>query len=104
PDGTEGDARALDRVFAGLGVAGYLLLSFAQALFHFTSGEPGPALRALAPLVDRADTFRVVNTYHLFASITRERIEPEFQTLAADPARSEDDEDAWTAHDLVHKA
>jgi hypothetical protein len=35
-----------------------------------------------------------VNTYHLFAAITRERIEPEVQTF---------DGAAWRAHDLRHK-
>jgi hypothetical protein len=89
------------RVFAGLGAAAYLALSTAQALFQFTDGEPGRVLTALAPAVNGADRYRLVNTYHLFASITRERIEPEFQTLPA--GAREDDDDAWTAHDLPHK-
>jgi hypothetical protein len=81
------------------GVAAYLGLSFCQALFHF--GEPGPVLTALAPLVELDETFRLVNTYHLFASITRERIEPELQTLGA--GESEEDDAAWTAQELRHK-
>ena len=59
-------------------------------------------LTAAAPLLERAEAFRLVNTYHLFASITRERIEPEFQTLAGDRP-DENDDAAWTAHDLLHK-
>ncbi len=44
------------------------------------------------------------NTYHLFASITRERIEPEFQTLADGPVEErEADDAAWTAQHLRHK-
>src|SRR5204862_8121054 len=35
-------------------------------------------------------------------AITRERIEPEFQTL--DGAGSQDDDEAWTPHDLRWKA
>ncbi len=101
-DALAADARVLGRVAAALGVAAYVGLSLVQAGLNFGGDEPGALLTALAPLADRAETFRVVNTYHLFASITRERIEPEFQTLddaAADP----NDDAAWTAHDLPHK-
>jgi hypothetical protein len=99
---TEGDgARGLDRAAAGAGVAAYVALSLVQAAFVFGGGgEPGAVLTALAPLVERAETLRVVNTYHLFASITRERIEPEFQTLAG---ADESDDAAWTPHELRHK-
>ena len=38
--------------------------------------------------------YRVANAYHLFGHITRERIEPEFQTR---------DGDRWRAHDLHYK-
>ncbi|HEX4403543.1 MAG TPA: lipase maturation factor family protein, partial [Polyangia bacterium] len=48
-----------------------------------------------APLVDRVEELRLINTYHLFASITRERIEPELQTLGPDGE--------WVAHDLRYK-
>src|SRR5262249_14439670 len=46
-------------------------------------------------------SFRLVNTYHLFAAITRERVEPELQTLAA--GAPESDDDAWTPQHLRHK-
>jgi hypothetical protein len=89
------------RLAAGVGVAAYLGLSLLQAGFHFGGDEPGRLLTALAPLAERAESFRLVNTYHLFASITRERIEPEVQTLD-DPARADEDA-AWAPHDLLHK-
>jgi hypothetical protein len=77
-------------------------VSLIDALYQFT--EPGRALSAAAPLLELDQRLRLVNSYHLFASITRERIEPELQTLAAgDPAAHEDDDAAWTAHDLRHK-
>ena len=93
--------RGVDRAAARVGVAVYLALSLASAAFVFGDGEPGPLLASLTPVVERAETLRLVNTYHLFASITRERIEPEFQTLA--PGADEDEDTAWTAHDLRHK-
>jgi hypothetical protein len=96
-------ARALAHVAAGAGVASYLGLSLGDAAFAFGGGgEPGAVLTAAARLLERAEPFRLVNTYHLFASITRERIEPELQTLAGDQG-DESDDAAWTAHDLRHK-
>jgi hypothetical protein len=98
---TPAEARDVDRVAAGVGVSVYLGLSLAEAAFAFGGGEPGPVLAAMAPLVERVETMRAVNTYHLFAAVTRERIEPEFQTLAA--GADERDEGAWTPHELRHK-
>jgi uncharacterized membrane protein YphA (DoxX/SURF4 family) len=73
--------------FAGAGV--WAVASIVSGLVHFTE------VAAVVPLHRLYDGFRVVNSYHLFASITRERIEPQFETL---------DAGAWTAHDLWHKA
>jgi hypothetical protein len=104
---TAADVRAFDRAAARVAAAAYLALSFAEAAFVFGGGgEPGALLTATAPFVDRAETLRVVNTYHLFASITRERIEPELQTFG--DAHGFDDldaipVDAWHAQDLLHK-
>jgi hypothetical protein len=96
-----GSARRLARVAAAGGAAAYLVISLGEAAFAFGGGgEPGAALRAAEPLLDAAETLRLVNTYHLFASITRERVEPELQTLEGG---DEDDDAAWTAHDLRHK-
>jgi hypothetical protein len=61
--------------WSGLGL--YALASLLNALVHFA--EPGPWLVALGPIRRLYEPLRVINTYHLFASITRERIEPDFQ-------------------------
>jgi hypothetical protein len=76
-----------------------VLVSVIQALFHFT--EPGPVVQRLAWVLELNQRLRLVNTYHLFAGITRERIEPEFQTLeaGADPG----DGAAWQAQPLRYK-
>ena len=101
PDPTADDARALDRIAGALGVAAYLAASLAEALLTFGPDEPGRLLTATAPVVERVEELRLVSTYHLFASITRERIEPEFQTLSGPDV---DDPGAWVAHDLAYKA
>ena len=44
-----------------------------------------------------------MNSYHLFASVTRERIEPQFETRDA-PLRGVEDEGAWTERGLRWKA
>ena len=85
---------------AGAGL--FALLSVADANVHF--GQPAPALAFINPLLELDWRLRLVNTYHLFASITRERIEPEFQTLAEGPLEGrEPDDAAWTAQHLRHK-
>jgi hypothetical protein len=97
----EPGARTLARLMSGAGVTAYLGVSLIQALLAFGGGEePGPVLLSLSRLVEADDRLRLVNTYHLFAAITRERVEPEFQTLEAG---AEDDDAAWTAHDLRWK-
>jgi hypothetical protein len=89
------------------GAALLVLVSLVGGLYEFT--EPGPALAVAAPLFELNQRFRLVNTYHLFASITRERIEPELQTLAegADLSRADEQsagtDGGWTAQDLWHK-
>jgi hypothetical protein len=70
----------------------YLWVSLHDALASFVPGGaeilPGEALsESIAPL-------RVVNTYHLFGQITRERVEPTFETF---------DGSRWTEHDLRYK-
>jgi uncharacterized membrane protein YphA (DoxX/SURF4 family) len=89
----------------GLAVAGAVLFTFVSAAAAWMelgpTGQPPPLA---APLLRLDWRFRLANTYHLFQSITRERIEPEFQTLAEGPvARAETDDDAWTAQHLEHK-
>jgi hypothetical protein len=77
----------------------FVALSLAEATLHFS--QPGLLVGLLRPLLSLNDSFRLVGTYHLFGSITRARIEPEFQTALA-PV-SPDDEAAWTPHHLWHK-
>jgi hypothetical protein len=91
--------RPARRTAALAGVALFLALSLLEGLYAFTAA--GPLLAALEPAVEAAETFRLVNTYHLFASITRERNEPELQTLpaGADPR----DDAAFVPHHLRHK-
>ncbi len=108
PDAATGSTvRWLGRAGAAL----FVLVSLTDALYAFT--EPGRALTLVAPLFELNQRFRLVNSYHLFASITRERIEPELQTLALgeplgsaddDAGRSDSADDGrWTPRDLWHK-
>jgi lipase maturation factor 1 len=72
----------LRRATAVVGVMVWCLVSLTEALFHF--GDPGPSAALLVPVLELSQTFRVVNTFHLFAAVTRERIEPEIQTRVND--------------------
>ena len=67
----------LFRVGAPAGLAVWLFLSGLNAAVHF--GEPGPWLLHFQGARIATEPLRLVNTYHLFASITRERIEPQFE-------------------------
>jgi hypothetical protein len=79
----------------GLSTLGlYLGLSALEAAVHFTEG--GPWLAALEPVRGLFEPLRLVNTYHLFASITRERIEPE-------PQIEPEGGGAWVGLELRHK-
>jgi lipase maturation factor 1 len=72
----------------------WVWISFTEGMAFFDRDPAASwdvAAQALAPYVD---PLRVANTYHLFGSVTRERIEPEFQTW---------DGRAWTGHDLCYK-
>lgn len=83
--------RAL-RLAAHAGAAAFVLISLVEGLSRF--GPRGTWDDALLPARRLYLPLRLVNTYQLFASITRERVEPEFQTLTAG---------TWTAHHLWHK-
>jgi uncharacterized membrane protein YphA (DoxX/SURF4 family) len=69
----------------------YAGVSFEAGMETFAGG---PALRSLSELATAIAPFRAVNTYHLFGHITRERIEPTFETF---------DGATWTEHDLHYK-
>jgi len=87
---------------AVVGAGVFALVSVADANVHF--GQPGPGLAFVNPVLQLDWQFRLVNTYHLFASITRERVEPEFQTLAEGPVEERQADDAaWTAQHFRHK-
>jgi hypothetical protein len=79
-------------------VAGMILLALyagisgAEAVARFTDWDA--LARAVAPVTGLAQRYRLINTYHLFGHITRERIEPELQTF---------DGAAFQAHDLKYK-
>jgi hypothetical protein len=84
-----------DAAWAGAGL--FAVVSLADGCNTF-----GRSAQTLAPLLELAGKLHAVNTYHLFAAITRARIEPEFQTLAAGPADAAPD-DAWTPQHMWHK-
>jgi hypothetical protein len=85
-------ARRLVSACAGALVVAYVAASVLAALLSFARS---PELRAKFGDVHALyANLRVANVYHLFGHITRERIEPEFQTLR---------DGAWTTHDLRYK-
>jgi uncharacterized membrane protein YphA (DoxX/SURF4 family) len=81
------------RALAWSGAAAWVAASLAEGAFALGDLGPG-ALSTLLPVLELTQTFRVVNAYHLFASVTRQRIEPEIQTEA---------DGLWSAHDLRYK-
>jgi len=102
----------LPRAGSIVGALLFVVVSLVDGLYHLA--EPDGALAFAAPLFELNERFRLVNSYHLFASITRERIEPELQTLAQGATAPESapapesvddsaDDDRWTPQDLWHK-
>jgi hypothetical protein len=76
-----------------IGAAGLFgVVSLVEAAVHF--GPEGAWRARVQPLRELYEPWRLINTYHLFGSITRERIEPEFQVS---------DGKSWTALELWHK-
>jgi hypothetical protein len=82
-------------VGAAAALALFALVSLNDALVSFA--PPSAWLPGAAALRGLFDPFRVINTYHLFGHITRERVEPEVQTLDGDDGAT------WTAHHFRHK-
>ena len=70
----------------------FAAISLADGLWAFAGSDSLSA--AIEPARELYQPFRLVGTYHLFAAITRERIEPEVETF--DGAR-------WTERELRHK-
>ena len=85
--------RRWPRLARGLAGVGAVRRS-CRSLEALAALRPSPAPARCAPLLELDGGLRLVNTYHLFASITRERIEPEFQTSPTGDARSDDGLDA----------
>lgn len=85
-------ARRARTVAAAVPVTLYVAVSAEEATENFWPG--GPRSEAMASLAASIAPFRIVNTYHLFGSITRERVEPTFETF---------DGSQWTEHDLHYK-
>jgi hypothetical protein len=81
------------RALAWSGVAAWVAASVAEGAFAFGDLSPD-ALTSLIPVLELTQTFRVVNAYHLFASVTRQRIEPEIETEL---------DGRWISHDLRYK-
>jgi hypothetical protein len=79
-------------VVAAIPIALYVGVSAEEATENFWHG--GPRSEILATVVHAVAPFRIVNTYHLFGSITRERIEPTFETSSSGE---------WTEHDFHFK-
>jgi hypothetical protein len=100
PDAAESERTPAWAAWAG--AAAFVVVSGLDGLYHFS--EPGALLAAARPILAINQRLRLVNSYHLFASVTRERIEPELQTLDApadDPDAAPDEQ--WSVHDLRHK-
>jgi hypothetical protein len=72
----------------------YLGLSIADALLTFAP-MPSTTEAVLARAASVAEPWRLVNTYHLFAQITRERIEPRFEVETGG---------GWQGLEMWHKA
>jgi hypothetical protein len=87
-------ARLRRAASAGALVASVLFLS-ASSIDALRTFTPWDWPRQLRPVRMLYAPYRVVNTYHLFGHITRERIEPEFQTF---------DGTVWAPHHMHYKA
>jgi len=70
----------------------YLSVCSIEGIARFA--EPGEWFAVFTPLRRAYGQLRLINTYHLFGHITRQRIEPEFQTLS---------EGEWRPHHMWHK-
>jgi hypothetical protein len=86
------DSTRLRATAGALLLALYAGISAAEAVARFTDWDA--FARAVGPVTGLAQRYRLINTYHLFGHITRERIEPELQTF---------DGAAFQAHDLKYK-
>jgi hypothetical protein len=84
--------RRISRFAVALFATGWIAASLVTACIHFSGSHE--LQRILRPIEDRYRSLRIANAYHLFGHITRERIEPEFQTQ---------NKGAWSPHSLYYK-
>ena len=84
--------RALRGGAAAIVVVTYIGISVLEAVHTF--GAPGEQPAFVATLRRAYRPWRLINTYHLFGHITRQRIEPELQTF---------DGTRWQTRDLLYK-
>jgi hypothetical protein len=85
-------ARPLVRRALALAALGAWLCTSAMGALLAFDGEA--SVRSFGELYAHVSPLRVGNVYHLFGHITRERIEPQFETLSGG---------VWTEHDLHYK-
>jgi len=86
-------ARRIDRAIAAVVLSVFCFASLADGVEAF--GGDRDALAFLEPVRALWQPLRLINTYHLFGHITRERIEPQVQLS---------DGHTWTEYDLRRKA
>ncbi len=92
PDEPSSLARGLSIAAAAIVLPIFCAVSILDGAVAFA--PPGPWLEKTARVRALYAPFRIINTYHLFSHITRERIEPELQTF---------DGSEWSARDLRYK-
>ncbi len=83
---------ALDVALGSAMLTLFVTVSFTESLVHFTRWEKWADLTVNWRRV--WEPWRLINTYHLFGHITRERIEPQLETLQ---------NGQWTPHHFKHK-
>ena len=87
--------RRVGGVLGAVLATAWTLASLNTAVAHFA--PPGALADDAARTLQAYRVFRIANAYHLFGHITRERIEPELQTLASGDAGD------WVAHAFWYK-
>jgi hypothetical protein len=90
------------RWLGGAAAAFFVFVSLIEGLLAFAP-QADALVQPFVRLLEVDQSLRLINTYHLFASITRERVEPELETLDVGGADGDGGDGAWAAHHLWHK-